>query len=143
MTFALDPKLQSDTAEITTLKLCRVLLMKDRNYPWLLLVPQRANIREIYELAPADRALLCEEIAHVSKVMAELYKAHKINVAALGNSVPQLHVHVIVRYPNDPAWPKPVWGVKPAQHYPVADLAKARARIRAALVVGAGAAPAA
>ena len=132
MTFVLDEALAKAATDVTALRLCRILLMRDRNYPWILLVPQRADIREIHQLAPEDRALLTEEIAVASRAMEEIYRPHKLNVAALGNITPQLHVHVIARYRTDPAWPKPVWGAVGPAHYPIADLAKAKARLRAA-----------
>ncbi|MCC7045204.1 MAG: HIT domain-containing protein [Alphaproteobacteria bacterium] len=108
--FQLHPKLEADTREITRLNLCRVLLMNDRRYPWLILVPERAEIREIHQLSAADRATLIEEVAGVAEAMERLHKADKMNVAALGNQVPQLHVHVIARFTTDPAWPGPIWG---------------------------------
>lgn len=108
--FQLHPRLEADTREVARLALCRVLLMNDRRYPWLILVPQRADIREIHQLSAADRAALIEEIAAVAHAMERLHKADKMNVAALGNQVPQLHVHVIARFTTDPAWPGPIWG---------------------------------
>jgi diadenosine tetraphosphate (Ap4A) HIT family hydrolase len=115
--FELHPRLEADTVEVARLALCRVLLLKDANYPWLVLVPARPEIREIHELSPADRAILIEEMAMVGERLQGLFKADKINVAALGNVVPQLHIHIIARFSTDPAWPKPVWGVVPAKEY--------------------------
>jgi len=115
--FALHPRLAADTLAVTRLELCRVLLMNDRRFPWLILVPERADMREIHELDRADRSLLIEEIARAAAAMETLYKAHKMNVAALGNSVPQLHVHVIARFTGDAAWPNPVWGRGAAEPY--------------------------
>ena len=105
--FELHPRLAADTREVTRLSLCRVLLMNDRRFPWLILVPARADIREIHQLSAPDRATLVEEIATVAQAMETLHKADKMNVAALGNQVPQLHVHVIARFTSDPAWPNP------------------------------------
>jgi diadenosine tetraphosphate (Ap4A) HIT family hydrolase len=102
--------LARDTVEVTRLRLCRVLLMKDRRFPWLVLVPERVGVREICELAPADRAALVEEIAQASEVLRLLFRPDKLNVGALGNLVPQLHVHVVARATSDAAWPGPVWG---------------------------------
>lgn len=117
MTFELHPRLAADTVPVGTLPLCRVLLMNDATYPWCILVPQRANIREIHALERPDQQQLMQEIAEVSAAMETAFAADKMNVAALGNIVPQLHVHVIARFEADPAWPAPVWGRQPAQPY--------------------------
>jgi diadenosine tetraphosphate (Ap4A) HIT family hydrolase len=109
--FALHPTLAADTAEVTRLPLSRLLLRDDRTYPWLILVPERARLRELHEMDCTDRAVLMEEIAMASCALRDLYQPHKINVAALGNQVEQLHVHVIARFHHDPAWPRPIWGV--------------------------------
>lgn len=122
--------LHSDTVAVTRLELCRVQLMNDSAFPWLILVPERANIHEIHELEVQDRALLIEEIAHASRVLNQLYQPDKINVGSLGNQVPQLHVHVIVRYRNDRAWPGPVWGHGPVRSYIKADLEATCERLR-------------
>ena len=92
--------------------------MNDANYPWFILVPQRQGIREIFELSEADQQQLMVESSTLSKAIAGHFKADKINVAALGNMVPQLHIHHIVRYTTDPAWPAPVWGHAAASSYP-------------------------
>ena len=102
--------------------------MNDANHPWVILVPQRANIREIHELSDADQVQLIRESSRVSRTMAELFKADKMNVAALGNMVPQLHIHHIARFQNDAAWPNPVWGKYPAKSY---DASLLQARIDA------------
>lgn len=115
--FSLHPRLAADTVEITRLPLCRVLLMNDANHPWVILVPQRANIREIHELSDADQVQLIRESSRVSRTMAELFKADKMNVAALGNMVPQLHIHHIARFQTDAAWPAPIWGKLTAAPY--------------------------
>lgn len=117
MNFQLDERLQQGCALVGDLLLCQVLLMRDANYPWVLLVPKRAGIREIYELDNLDQEQLCWESTFVAKRMAVAFHADKMNVAALGNVVPQLHVHHIVRHQGDPAWPNPVWGAVPAQPY--------------------------
>jgi diadenosine tetraphosphate (Ap4A) HIT family hydrolase len=119
--WALHPRLAADTIEVGTLPLSRVLLMNDANYPWIVLVPMRAGATEIIDLGAADRALLTEEIAVASRALREVAPCDKLNVAALGNVVPQLHVHVIARRRDDPAWPKPVWGAVPAWPYSGAD----------------------
>jgi diadenosine tetraphosphate (Ap4A) HIT family hydrolase len=109
--FTLDNRLEADTFAVGNLSLCRVLLIKDARFPWVILVPRRANIREIIDLDLRDRATLYREIEAVSEVMKRLYSPTKLNIAALGNMVAQLHVHIIARFENDSAWPKPVWGV--------------------------------
>jgi diadenosine tetraphosphate (Ap4A) HIT family hydrolase len=91
--------------------------MRDRRFPWLILVPEREGVREILELPPADRSALIEEIAQASGALMRLFLPDKLNVGALGNLVPQLHVHVVARFTTDPAWPGPVWGSGPAIPY--------------------------
>lgn len=117
-TFELHPQLAADGLFLADWPLCRVLRMNDRTYPWLILVPRRANIREIIDLVDEDQQILMQEIARASAALKTLRRPRKINVAALGNMVPQLHVHVIGRDENDAAWPKPVWGVIPASPFP-------------------------
>jgi diadenosine tetraphosphate (Ap4A) HIT family hydrolase len=117
MTFTLDPCLAADTYEICDLALCRALLMNDASYPWLILVPRRADLTEIIDLARADRAALIEEIARASKAVRTLPGVEKINIGALGNIVRQLHVHVVGRSVGDAAWPGPVWGAGVAHRY--------------------------
>jgi diadenosine tetraphosphate (Ap4A) HIT family hydrolase len=130
MTFALHPTLARDAVEVARLTLCRVLLMNDRRFPWLILVPERElsgePLREIHQLAPADRAALIEEIARASEVLTRLCNPEKLNVGALGNLVPQLHVHVVGRFAADAAWPGPVWGSGAAVAYSERDLGAAR-----------------
>lgn len=133
MPFTLHPTLARDTVEVARLALCRALLMRDRRFPWMILVPEREAIREIHELPAADRAVLMEEIARVSETMARLFQADKMNVGALGNVVPQLHVHVIARFATDAAWPGPVWGSGPAEPYAEAEIEDLRARLGSAL----------
>lgn len=116
-TFSLHPQLAADTVPVGDLPLCRVLLSKDANYPWLILVPRRPGIVELIDLAPADRAALSAEVDAVSRALKAITECEKLNVAALGNVVPQLHVHVIGRRHSDAAWPKPVWGAAPAKVY--------------------------
>lgn len=110
MIFSLHPRLQQDTFKITDLTLSQLLLMNNRNFPWLILVPQKPEIRELTDLEPKDRLILMEEICLVSEKMQAFFKPDKINVASLGNLVPQLHIHVVARYQHDAAWPGPVWG---------------------------------
>ena len=115
--WTLHPQLERDTVPIGDLALCRALLINDANYPWLLLVPRRAGVVEIIDLTGADQVQLTAEIAQASKAIKAMTGCEKINVAALGNVVPQLHVHVIARGRSDPAWPKPVWGAVPPIAY--------------------------
>jgi diadenosine tetraphosphate (Ap4A) HIT family hydrolase len=118
--FALHPRLAADTVFIADWPLCRVLLMDDARYPWLILVPRQSGLVEIVDLAEPDRTRLVEEVARASMGLRRLPRVAKINVGALGNLVPQLHVHVLGRHPGDPAWPGPVWGHSPAVPYEAA-----------------------
>ncbi len=115
--FQLHPQLAKDCIEVGDFPLSKVILVNDCLYPWVILVPKREGIREVYELAIADQQRLLGESSAVSEAMAERFSADKMNVAALGNMVPQLHIHHIVRYKNDVAWPKPVWGMVDALVY--------------------------
>ena len=115
--FELHTQLEKDTVPIGDLDLCRVLLMNDSNYPWLILVPRRADVGEIFQLTAVDQQQLMAEVSAVSAALAGHYHADKINVAALGNVVPQLHVHVIARYLDDVAWPRPVWNAQVPRKY--------------------------
>ena len=115
--FALHPQLADDTAPVIELPLCEVRLMDDANHPWLVLVPRVADMVEIIDLDAAQRSQLTADIDAASRALKALFKPHKLNVAALGNLVPQLHVHVIARYTDDIAWPRPVWGMATAQPY--------------------------
>ncbi len=109
--FKLHPQLARDTIVVGDFPLCRLLLMNDLNYPWFILVPRRAGVKEIFEMAKADQLQLLRESSHLSETMQKVFQADKMNVAALGNMVQQLHIHHIARYKTDPAWPKPVWGL--------------------------------
>ena len=132
MMFMLHQRLQEDTIGIVRLGLSRVLLMNDSSFPWLILVPERENIREIHELGAADRAVLIEEIATASEIIQLLYSPDKINTGALGNLVPQLHIHVIGRFRTDRAWPGLVWGTGPVQSYSEEELDRVSGRLRKA-----------
>jgi len=111
--WSLHSQLQQDTVDIGDLPLSRVLVIKDAHYPWLLLVPRRADVSEIIDLGEVEQAQLMTEISRVGRVLKEITKCDKLNVAALGNMVPQLHIHIIARRSSDVAWPRPVWGVMP------------------------------
>lgn len=117
MSFALHPQLTRDCHHLGDLTLCRLLLMDDARFPWCILVPRRDGLRELHDLAGDDRSALFDELDAVSRALQHTVDAHKINVAALGNQVPQLHVHVIARQQDDAAWPGPVWGQGPAEPY--------------------------
>jgi diadenosine tetraphosphate (Ap4A) HIT family hydrolase len=113
----LDPQLAADTVPVGDLPLSRVLLNDDANFPWLILVPRRAGLVELIDLDEAGRATLMREIAQASQALKAHTGCDKLNVAALGNSVAQLHVHVIARFRADAAWPNPVWGRAPRTRY--------------------------
>ena len=137
MPFSLHPTLARDTVEVARLPLCRVLLMKDRRFPWLILVPERDSARgakDLDELSPEDRAVLIEEIAAASGALRQLFQPDKLNVGALGNIVPQLHIHVVARFRTDAAWPGPVWGSGAAEPYTESDLEETRRRLASALI---------
>ncbi len=128
--FELHPALAADCTLVGDLPLCRVLLMRDCNYPWLILVPRRDGLRELHELAEPDLAQFWRESTLVSRALQQYFRADKLNVAALGNVVEQLHVHHIVRYHSDCAWPRPVWGVVPARPYAETQLDELCATLR-------------
>ena len=115
--FSLHPQLAADTVPVGDLALTRVLLAKDANYPWLILVPRRAGAIEIIDLPEPEQTQLFGEIAAAARALREITECEKLNIAALGNVVAQLHVHVIGRRHSDAAWPKPVWGAAPAVAY--------------------------
>jgi len=133
--FSLAPQLEADTVPVGDLPLSRVLLMNDANYPWLILVPRLPGITEIIDLEANVQTQLLSEIARVSAALKSLTGCDKLNVAALGNVVPQLHVHVIARFKTDAAWPKPVWGVVPAKPYEHAARERLVADLRRALQI--------
>jgi diadenosine tetraphosphate (Ap4A) HIT family hydrolase len=132
-TFRLHPRLAEDCRLIGDLSVSRALLMDDRRFPWVILVPRRPELRELHDLPAADRFDLLSEIEAVSLTLLDGFGATKINVGMLGNLVPQLHVHVVGRCPEDPAWPGPVWGSGTAERYQQADLAAAIERLRSSL----------
>jgi len=119
--FELHPRLAADSFVLGDFPLCRLLLMNDAQYPWFILVPRRVGAREIYLLEERDQQQLLRESSQLSRALMEAYRGEKLNVAALGNVVPQLHVHHVVRYANDAAWPGPVWGRQPARPYAAAE----------------------
>lgn len=118
----LDSRLQQDCSYLGQFPLCHLLLMNDANYPWTILVPDRQYITEIYQLSESEQMQLQKESCFLGNALMELFSGDKLNVAALGNVVAQLHIHHIVRYENDAAWPAPVWGKVAAKPYEPDDL---------------------
>ena len=133
--WSLDPQIEKDTIPIGDMPLCHVLLMKDANYPWLLLVPRRRSVVEIVELDYIEQAQLMGEIAQASRALKAVTNCDKLNVAAIGNVVSQLHIHVIGRSRSDAAWPKPVWNAVPPCAYDEAALAKLMTPLRQRLAL--------
>jgi len=131
--FSLHPRLDADTIALGDFPLCRCLLMNDAQYPWIILVPRRADLREVHELSEADQAQLLRESSWVSQRLAAQLGATKMNVANLGNVVAQLHWHIIARFDDDPAWPGPVWGKLPATPYSDEELMETLNLLKAAL----------
>jgi diadenosine tetraphosphate (Ap4A) HIT family hydrolase len=127
--WSLHPQLHNDTAPVGDLALCRVVSNNDADYPWLILVPRRAGFTEIADLGD-DASLLMDEIAQVSRLLKEVMLCDKLNIAAIGNVVPQLHVHIVARRQDDPLWPKPVWGFGPPRAGDLAAFARFIAAIR-------------
>jgi diadenosine tetraphosphate (Ap4A) HIT family hydrolase len=132
-TFILDSRLVADTHAIGDLEFSRVLLMDDARFPWLILVPRRAGLRELIELSRDDQHLLLDEINSCAHVLHAMEKPDKLNIAALGNAVAQLHVHVIARFANDAAWPRPVWGCGERAPYSAETLRSRLTALRSAL----------
>lgn len=129
----LHPQLRKDTFDIVTLDLCRVLLMNDRRFPWLILVPDRADAREWHHLSEDDQGLSMREVTQAARALEDIFAPDKINIGALGNLVPQLHIHVIARFDTDPAWPGPVWGFGAAEPYDAPSREATLAKLRDAL----------
>ena len=116
-TWSLHPQLAKDTVPVGDLALSRVLLANDANYPWLILVPRKAGLTELIDLEENEQVQLLAEVAAAARTLKQITECDKLNIAALGNQVPQLHVHVIARRHSDAAWPKPVWGAAAATAY--------------------------
>jgi diadenosine tetraphosphate (Ap4A) HIT family hydrolase len=132
-TFQLHPRLANDCIDLGRFDLCRVLLMNERTHPWLILVPQRAGVSEICELSETDQKTLIVESSRIARAMLALFRPDKLSIAAIGNLVPQLHIHHVARFRTDPAWPGTVWGRAPMEAYDAAELAALRPRLREAL----------
>jgi len=131
--FLLDPQLDADTRPVAELSLCTLRLMDDARFPWLILIPRKAGLADLIDLEGEARSKLTQEIDQVSAALKAVTGCDKLNVAALGNMVRQLHIHVIARFEGDPAWPGPVWGVGERQPYDRASAASLIERLRAEL----------
>ncbi|MRI35337.1 HIT family protein [Endozoicomonas sp. OPT23] len=128
--FKLDDRLEADCFHLGDLPLCRVLLMNDSQYPWFILVPKVAGVTEAFHLDEEQQLQLACESSIFAGTLSDLFEADKMNVAALGNVVSQLHIHHIVRYENDVAWPNPVWGQKPAKPYDKTEVKEIRKKLQ-------------
>lgn len=128
--FQLHERLAADAHNLGRSQLCEILLMNDRTWPWIILVPAVPDIREIYQLGKEQQQRLLEESSTLSQGMMEIFGGDKMNVAALGNMVPQLHLHHIVRFEGDPAWPGPVWGKQPPVPYEDGELEQIKAKLK-------------
>lgn len=129
--FALDKQLEADTFALTELPLCRVLLMNDTRFTWVILVPRQPGASEVFDLDDESQQQLWREASALGAAMKEAFGGDKINIAALGNMVSQLHVHIIVRHKNDAAWPGPVWGLGSPEPYTADQQASVRAQLLA------------
>lgn len=128
--FRLHPRLEGDTHRVAELTLCQIRLMDDARFPWLILVPRRPNIREVFELSTGDQAQLWHEATWLGRELKQAMNGDKLNLASLGNQVPQLHLHVIVRSERDDAWPAPVWGFGDPEPYDSQRLVSILERVR-------------
>lgn len=133
MPFQLHPQLAKDCIDIGRFDLCRLLMMNDSQYPWFILVPEIENIREIYQLSKPQRGQLQEESCYLSEQLTRMFSADKMNIAAIGNLVSQLHVHHVVRYRTDKAWPAPIWGKFSVIPYPDEQRDERLSRVKAQL----------
>lgn len=131
----LHPQLQKDCLVVGRFPLCQLLLLRDAHYPWFVLVPDRDGISEIYQLSDVDQQQLMRESTMLSRALVAAFVPDKLNIAALGNVVPQLHVHHVVRYTDDAAWPAPVWGKVAAKGYTIEGLAAVVEKLRHALTI--------
>ena len=134
--WSLHPQLVRDTIELGDLALSRVLVIKDANYPWLLLVPRRRDIVELIDLDEVEQALLMVEINRAARALKTVTECEKLNIAALGNAVPQLHVHIIARRKTDAAWPRPIWGVMPPLAHDAAEVQRFISELRRKIWLG-------
>jgi diadenosine tetraphosphate (Ap4A) HIT family hydrolase len=139
--FTLDKRLQADCLQLGRFELCRVMLMNDSRYPWCILVPERPAVMEIFQLAGHDQRLLMQESSCLAEAMSDEFQADKMNIAVLGNIVPQLHVHHVVRYRDDFSWPGPVWGNGVPVVYAGQELATVLGRLQSRLETRCGLQP--
>ena len=136
MSFTLHPDLKRDGLPMGHFPLCQVLLINDSHYPWFVLVPKREGISDPIDLTQEDFALLWEESRLFSNAIMSAFSGDKLNVAALGNMTPQLHIHHIIRYKTDPAWPGPIWGKHPLEPYADSHVAEIKSRLAAQNIPG-------
>ena len=129
MSFKLHPQLEKDCILLGKFELCQLLLMNDSQFPWFILVPERENVEEIYQLTSAEQMTLIQESSYLAEKLATIFQADKLNIAAIGNIVSQLHVHHVVRYRNDKAWAAPIWGKFAAVPYSAQQLEKLKAQL--------------
>jgi diadenosine tetraphosphate (Ap4A) HIT family hydrolase len=127
--FVLDERLANDTQPLADLPLCRALLMLDARHPWVVLVPRRAALSEVFELTPDDQQQLWREASQLGQAMKAAFNGDKLNIATLGNVVSQLHVHVVIRHHDDDAWPAPIWGHGSAEPYSPGEQQAIQARL--------------
>ncbi|WP_100658320.1 HIT domain-containing protein [Alteromonas flava] len=128
--FELDSRLANDCEHLHSLPLCELLLNKDANYPWLILVPRIAGATELLDLDDAEQLQLLRESNAISRFLQANFKPDKLNIAALGNVVKQLHIHHVARFVNDAAWPKPIWNAVPARPYNQAEVTKIKQQLQ-------------
>ncbi|SFX49199.1 HIT family protein [Marinospirillum alkaliphilum] len=132
MTFELHPRLAADSLHLGDLPLCQLRLMNDQRFYWLLLIPRLADAIEVTDLNEQQYVQMWQEVRQLAEVIKPLTSADKLNVATLGNMVPQLHLHLIARFKSDAAWPGPIWGVGSAEHYTDADISQLKSALQQA-----------
>lgn len=128
--FNLDERLEADTVALAEWPLCTVRLMNDNHYPWLILIPRVAGVTELYQLDESQRQMLDRESTFLARTLMELFNGHKMNVAALGNVVKQLHIHHVVRFEGDVSWPAPIWGKVPVEPYSQASIDELKDKLK-------------
>jgi diadenosine tetraphosphate (Ap4A) HIT family hydrolase len=129
MSFKLHPQLEKDCIVLGKFDLCQLLLINDSQFPWFILVPQRENVEEIYQLTATEQITLIQESSYLAEKLATIFDADKLNIAAIGNIVSQLHLHHVVRYRNDKAWAAPIWGKFAAVPYSTQQLEDLKAKL--------------
>ena len=133
--FFLHPQLAQDTIELADFPLCKLLLCNDSAYPWFILVPKVANISEIYQLDWQQQQQLLNESSLLSELLMQVFAGDKMNVAALGNIVEQLHVHHVIRFKTDAQWPKPIWGQQAATAYSKGEITALKEKLLPQLAI--------